>query len=35
MGTYGKTSIKKILMGSTTEKVIGLASCAVLVVGAR
>lgn len=31
MGTYGKTGIKKILMGSSTEKVIGRAGCAVLV----
>ena len=31
MGTYGKTGLKRLLMGSTTEKVIGLASCAVLV----
>ncbi len=31
MGAYGKTGIKRLLMGSTTEKVIGLASCAVLV----
>jgi nucleotide-binding universal stress UspA family protein len=32
MGAYGKTGLKKLLMGSTTEKVIGLAGCAVLVV---
>jgi nucleotide-binding universal stress UspA family protein len=32
MGTYGKTGLKKILMGSTTEKVIGLVGCGVLVV---
>ncbi len=31
MGTYGKTGLKKLLMGSATEKVIGLAGCAVLV----
>jgi len=31
MGTYGKTGIKKLLMGSSTEKVIGSAGCAVLV----
>ncbi len=31
MGAYGKTGIKKILMGSTTEKVIGMSGCAVLV----
>jgi len=34
MGTYGKTGLKKLLMGSSTEKVIGHASCAVLVVKA-
>ncbi|MCL5022325.1 MAG: universal stress protein [Nitrospirae bacterium] len=32
MGAYGKTGLKKLLMGSTTEKVIGRAGCAVLVV---
>lgn len=32
MGTYGETGLRKLLMGSTTEKVIGLAACAVLVV---
>jgi nucleotide-binding universal stress UspA family protein len=32
MGTYGKTGVKKLLMGSATEKVIGTAGCAVLVV---
>jgi len=32
MGAYGKTGLKKLLMGSSTEKVIGLAGCAVLVV---
>jgi nucleotide-binding universal stress UspA family protein len=31
MGTYGKTGVKQLLMGSTTEKVIGSAGCAVLV----
>jgi len=35
MGSYGKTGIKKFLMGSSTEKVIGHASCAVLVVKAQ
>lgn len=35
MGTYGKTGLKKLLMGSSTEKVIGRASCAVLVVRAQ
>jgi len=34
MGTYGRTGVKKLLMGSTTEKVIGTAGCAVLVVKA-
>lgn len=34
MGTYGKTGLKKLLMGSSTEKVIGHASCAVLVIKA-
>ena len=34
MGTYGKTGFKKLLMGSATEKVIGNAGCAVLVVKA-
>jgi nucleotide-binding universal stress UspA family protein len=32
MGTYGRTGIKKALMGSATEKVIGSAGCGVLVV---
>ncbi len=32
MGTYGKTGLSKFLMGSTTEKVVGLAGCAVMVV---
>lgn len=35
MGAYGKTGLKKILMGSSTEKVIGHANCAVLVVRAQ
>jgi nucleotide-binding universal stress UspA family protein len=34
MGTYGETGLRKIMMGSTTEKVIGHAACAVLVVKA-
>jgi nucleotide-binding universal stress UspA family protein len=34
MSTHGKTGIKRLLMGSVTERVIGLASCAVLVVKA-
>jgi hypothetical protein len=32
MGSYGRTGLKKFLMGSTTEKVIGHAPCPVLVV---
>ena len=32
MGAYGKTGLKKFLMGSSTENVIALAGCAVLVV---
>ena len=32
MGTYGKTGLRKFIMGSSTEKVIGHAGCAVLVV---
>ncbi len=35
MGSYGKTGLKKLFMGSSTEKVIGHASCAVLVVSAQ
>jgi nucleotide-binding universal stress UspA family protein len=35
MGTYGKTGVKKLLLGSSTEKVIGRAGCAVLVVQAQ
>ncbi len=31
MGTFGKTGLKKALLGSATEKVIGHAGCAVLV----
>ena len=31
MGTHGRTGLKKILMGSVTERVIGHAPCAVLV----
>ena len=34
MGAYGNTGVKKLLMGSATEKVIGSAGCAVLVVKA-
>jgi nucleotide-binding universal stress UspA family protein len=34
MGTYGKTGLKKFLMGSATEKVIGRAGCEILVVRA-
>lgn len=32
LGSYGKTGLTKALMGSVTEKVIGLASCATLVI---
>jgi len=31
MGSHGRTGLKRLLMGSVTEKVIGLASCPVLV----
>jgi len=34
MGTYGKTGMKKFIMGSSTEKVISNAGCGVLVVKA-
>jgi len=34
MGTYGKTGLRKALMGSSTEKVIGHAGCAVLIIKA-
>ncbi|MEF9475878.1 MAG: universal stress protein [Candidatus Mariimomonas ferrooxydans] len=32
VGTYGMTGLKKMLMGSSTERVIGLAGCAVMIV---
>ena len=35
LGTCGETGFRKLLMGSTTEKVIGRAACAVLVVKAK
>lgn len=35
VGTYGKTGLMQMLMGSSTERVIGLAQCAVLVVRAE
>ena len=35
MGTYGETGFRRLLMGSTTEKVIGRTACAVLVVKAK
>jgi nucleotide-binding universal stress UspA family protein len=35
IGTYGTTALKRLLMGSTTERVIGLAGCASLVVKAQ
>ena len=34
MGAYGTTGFKRILMGSTTERVIGLSGCAVMVITA-
>lgn len=34
MGTYGKTGLRKFLMGSSTKKVVGHAGCGVLVVRA-
>ncbi len=34
MGTYGMTDLRRLFMGSSTEKVIGSAGCAVLVVKA-
>ncbi len=34
MGTYGKTGLKKLLMGSSTEKVVSHAGCGILVVRA-
>jgi nucleotide-binding universal stress UspA family protein len=35
MGSHGRTGFKKLLMGSVTEKVIGNATCPVLVVKAE
>lgn len=35
MGTYGKTGMRRLLMGSSTERVVGHAGCAVLVVKAQ
>ncbi len=35
IGAYGRSGLRKLLMGSTTEKVVGLAGCAVLIVKAR
>jgi nucleotide-binding universal stress UspA family protein len=32
MGSHGRTGIKRLLMGSVTEGVIGHASCPVLIV---
>ncbi len=32
MGSNGRTGLKRLLMGSVTEKVIGYAPCPVLVV---
>jgi len=34
MGAHGKTDLRHLVMGSTTERVIGLANCAVMVVPA-
>lgn len=35
VGSHGRTGLEKLLMGSVTERVIGLAPCAVLVVKAK
>ncbi|MBF0565330.1 MAG: universal stress protein [Nitrospirae bacterium] len=35
VGAYGTTGLKKLFMGNSTEKVIGMAPCAVLVVKAQ
>jgi nucleotide-binding universal stress UspA family protein len=35
MGNFGKTGLKKLFMGSSTERVIGHAQCAVMVVRAK
>jgi len=35
LGSHGKTGIDKLLMGSVAERVIVLASCAVLVVKSK
>ncbi len=35
MGSYGRTGLKRLFMGSVTERVIGYAGCAVLVVKAE
>jgi nucleotide-binding universal stress UspA family protein len=32
LGSYGRTGLRRLLMGSTTERVIGHAPCSVLVV---
>ena len=34
MGTHGRTGLKKLIMGSVAQKVIGYAPCSVLVVPA-
>ena len=34
VGSHGRTGLKRLLMGSVTERVIGHANCAVLVVKA-
>ena len=35
LGSHGRTGLERLLMGSVTERVIGLSACAVLVVRAR
>jgi len=35
VGSHGRTGLEKLLMGSVTERVIGLAPCAVLIVKAK
>ncbi len=35
VGSHGRTGLEKLLMGSVTERVVGLAPCAVLVVRAK
>jgi nucleotide-binding universal stress UspA family protein len=35
MGTHGRTGLKKLLMGSVAERVIGHAPCPVMVIPSR